>query len=167
MPFIITFLVCLLVVSLCVSEKKRKKKRESNPQKGKEIQTLYRRYKRIGESCRSMRAFGVVSLLCGAFGIFLLWGCGVFGDAGEATYYLTGFFLYGFCCCGQAVFAVAALAETVPVLAVRDKKVMKKVVPWLVVLVAALGVSLWLYFRYYWIDFVYVFGIDWTFRTGR
>lgn len=157
----------LLLIGLCVLSGKRRKEEKANRQKESKIQRLYRRYKRIGASYKRMRALGVLSLACGAFGVFLLWGCGVFGETGEATYYLTGFFLYGFCCCGQAVFAVAALAETVPVLAVRDKKVMKKVVPWLVVLVAALGVSLWLYFRYYWIDFVYVFGIDWTFGTGR
>ena len=52
-------------------------------------------------------------------------------------------------------------------LAVCDKNVTKKVVPWLTVLVAALGVTLWLYFRYYWIEFLSEFGIKWTFGTGR
>ena len=114
-----------------------------------------------------MRFSGIVSLACGAFGVFLLWRFGVFGDGKASFDYFVAFILYGFCCCGQIVFAFAALKETVPVLAVCDKNVTKKVVPWLTVLVAALGVTLSLYFRYYWIEFLSVFGIRWTFGTGR
>ena len=157
----------LLLIGLCVLSGKRRKEEKANRQKESKIQRLYRRYKRIGASCKQMRFSGIVSLACGAFGVFLLWRFDVFGDGKASLDYFIAFILYGFCCCGQAVFAFHALKETVPVLAVCDKNVTKKVVPWLTVLVAALGVTLWLYFRYYWIEFLSVFGIKWTFGTGR
>lgn len=157
----------LLLIGLCVLSGKRRKEEKANRQKESKIQRLYRRYKRIGASCKQMRFSGIVSLVCGAFGVFLLWRFGVLADGKASFDYFVAFILYGFCCCGQAVFAFNALKETVPVLAVCDKNVTKKVVPWLTVLVAALGVTLWLCFRYYWIEFLSVFGIRWTFGTGR